>query len=88
MHSLVNFNKGTMMVYLFALMCYYDNWSLGAWIYLSLHGNYGLCWWFKDLVFPDAGFARPATFTSLCVPIPVLWAYYLIGYWMMSGTHN
>ena len=50
----VNLNKGTMCIYLFALMCYFDNFSKGAWVYLALHGNYGMMWWMKDTIFPDA----------------------------------
>ena len=49
----VNLAKGTMMFYLFALMCYFDNFSLGAWVYLALHGSYGVLWLVKDIVFPD-----------------------------------
>jgi len=89
MHFIVNINKGTMCVYLFAMMCYFDNFSTGAWVYLALHGNYGICWWVKDVVFPDKGFAAPATLMSLALPFPIaLIPYYYIGYWMMSGTHN
>ena len=88
-HMLVNFNKGTMGIYLFILMCYFDNFSTGAWVYLALHGNYGICWWLKDRVFPDLGFGQPATLMSCLLPFPVaLIPYYMIGYWMMSGTHN
>lgn len=58
MYYIVNFNKGTMMIYLLGLMVYYDNWSLGAWIYVALHGNYGIIWTIKDRVFPDVGFER------------------------------
>ena len=86
MHYVVNFTKGTMMIYLFALMCYYDNFSLGAWMYLALHGNYGIIWFLKDRTFPDAGFNREATTMSAIFPLPVvLIPYYFIGYWMMSG---
>ncbi len=68
-YLIVNFNKGTMMIYLFILMCVYDNFSLGAWIYLSLHGNYGIIWYIKDKTFPNPGFTRPATLISgLLVP--------------------
>ena len=89
MHAIVNVNKGTMLIYLFALMCYFDNFSTGAWVYLALHGNYGMMWWMKDRVFPDPGFSRDATFMSLMLPFPVaLIPYYYIGYWMMSGTDN
>ena len=67
-------------------MCYFDNWSLGAWIYLALHGNYGLVWLIKDRTFPDIGFTRPTTQFSALVPwITVLGPYYLIGYWLIGG---
>lgn len=86
MYYFVNFNKGTMMVYLFALMCYYDNFSLGAWIYLSLHGNYGLIWTLKDRVFPDSGFERKTKTLSMVLAfVTVLGPYYMLGYWMMTG---
>ena len=52
----LNFNKATMFIYLYALMVYFDNFSTGAWIYLALHGSYGFFWVFKDTVFPDPGF--------------------------------
>ena len=86
LHVLVNINKGTMMIYIFILMCYFENFSLGAWVYLALHGNYGIIWVLKDLVFPDPGFCRKATTMSILFPFPVvLIPYYFIGYWMMSG---
>lgn len=89
LHVLVNINKGTMMIYIFILMCYFENFSLGAWVYLGLHGNYGLMWYLKDRTFPDAGFCRHATTVSALVPFPLLLIpYYFIAYWMISGTHN
>ena len=85
-YTIVNFNKGTMLLYLLSMMYYFDNFSLGAWVYAGLHGNYGLVWYIKDRTFPDAGFSRKATFISaILVPQLVLTPYYFIGYWMMSG---
>ena len=72
MHYAVNFNKGTMMIYIFILMCYFNNFSLGAWVYLALHGNYGLMWVLKDRVFPDVGFNREATTISALIPFPIV----------------
>ena len=86
-HASVDVNKGSMMLYLFALMVYFNNYSVGAWVYLSLHGSYGVFWASKSAAFPDAGFTRPATLTS-CIVAPwptALIPYYFIGYWMMSG---
>ena len=78
-----------MIFYLFALMIYFDNFSLGAWAYLSLHGSYGLLWLAKDSAFPDLLTQRKQTFVSwLILVVPVLIPYQMIGYWMMSGTTN
>ena len=72
----VNLSKGTMMLYLFALMCYFDNFSLGAWAYLALHGSYGLLWVAKDMAFPDPLTQRKQTFVSwLILVVPVLIPY-------------
>ena len=68
-------------------MVYYNNFSIGAWIYLSLHGSYGIFWATKSRAFPDPGFTKPATITSCIIaPFPIaIIPYYFIGYWMMTG---
>ena len=89
LYFIVNLNKGTMMIYLLGLMIYYDNWSLGAWIYVALHGNYGIIWTLKDRVFPDIGFERKQTLTSLIATfVCVLLPYYCIGFWHISSTEE
>ena len=81
----INFNKGTMGLYLYSLMCYFDNFSTGAWIYLALHGSYGMFWTIKDCAFPDPAFMRKATLSSIAFALAVaIIPYYMIGYWMMS----
>jgi len=85
MRYYVNFAKGGMFFYLFGMMIYYDNWSLGAYLYLALHGSYGFFWVLKDQAFPDPTFGRLCTFNSVMMPIPIaLYPYALPGYWMMS----
>ena len=81
----VNLHKGGIGVYLFCMMIYYDNWSLGAWIYLAMHGSYGIFWLFKDFVFPDPSWDRKCTIVSWLLPWPIaLIPYMLPGYWLMS----
>jgi len=36
-----------------ALMYYYQNFSVGAYLQLALHGSYGIFWVMKDVMFPD-----------------------------------
>ena len=38
---LVNFQKAGTIFIMFILMVIYRNFSLGAWVYLALHGSYG-----------------------------------------------
>ena len=86
-HLSVDINKSTMMIYLFALMIYFDNFSVGAWVYLALHGSYGIFWATKSAVFPDPAFKRIATLSScFLAPWPIgIIPYYFIGYWHMKG---
>ena len=89
-HCVVDLNKGTMMFVIFAMMLYFDNFSLGAWVYLSLHGSYGFFWAIKSAAFPDAGLTAPATITScFLAPGPVaLIPYYFIAYWAIQGLDD
>ena len=64
MNWLVNTQKFGVWVIVFCMMIYYDNWSRGAWIYLTLHGSYGLAWCIKDIVFPDSSFQTKVTLPS------------------------
>lgn len=49
----VNLHKGTTSLFVLALMAIYQNFTLGPWVYLSLHGTYGILWLLKDRIFPD-----------------------------------
>ncbi len=40
----INAHKGSTFVVVLLGMQYFDNCSLGPWIYLALHGCYGLLW--------------------------------------------
>lgn len=38
----INIQKAGTLFVMFGLMVYFNNFSLGAWVYLSLHGSYGI----------------------------------------------
>lgn len=50
----INFHKGTTAIFVLTLMVVYQNFTLGPWVYLSLHGTYGLLWLLKNSLYPDA----------------------------------
>ncbi|HSG47277.1 MAG TPA: DUF1295 domain-containing protein [Longimicrobiales bacterium] len=49
----INAQKGATGLWVAALMWVYGNDAPEAWVYLALHGTYGICWILKDVAFPD-----------------------------------
>ena len=76
---IINAQKTGTIFLMFSLMIYYNNFSTGAWLYLSLHGTYGLLWFLKDMVFPDKSFQ-----TKLSVVPALLVSLFLLSYWLMG----
>lgn len=70
---------------MFAMMLYYDNFSLGCWLYLALHGSYGLIWVLKDYTFPDASFQRKVTLLSFFIPWLVVIQPYCYGAYLLAS---
>lgn len=51
-HS-INLHKALTFIFVLALMIIYQNFTIGAWVYLALHGTYGILWLLKDRIYPD-----------------------------------
>lgn len=49
----INLHKGLTTFVVLALMGIYQNFTIAAWVYLALHGTYGVIWLLKDRIFPD-----------------------------------
>ena len=70
----INFHKALTFAIVSGLMFLYHNFTIGAWVYLCLHGTYGFLWLIKDSIFPDKQWEQeiPAsqgiiTFVLLCL---------------------
>jgi protein-S-isoprenylcysteine O-methyltransferase Ste14 len=74
----INLHKASVGPLVLGLMLATGDFSLAAWLYLALHGLYGILWVAKDVAFGDPSWRRPASVTS-CVVIFVfpLGLYYL-----------
>lgn len=57
----INLQKGGTALFVLALILAQRSTSTAAWVYLALHGAYGLCWLMKDAAFPDATWQRRVT---------------------------
>ncbi|MGK7881023.1 MAG: DUF1295 domain-containing protein [Crocosphaera sp.] len=49
----INLHKALTLFFVLGLMTLYQNFSVTAWVYLALHGTYGILWLLKDRIYPD-----------------------------------
>ena len=49
----INLHKFLTFAVVLILMAVYQNFSLACWVYLALHGSYGIMWLIKDSLYPD-----------------------------------
>jgi steroid 5-alpha reductase family enzyme len=49
----IDSSKGLTAFFIVGLMWLYQNFTLGAWVYLALHGTYCAIWLLKSQIFPD-----------------------------------
>ncbi len=77
----IDSHKAATGLFVLALLAVYDQWdNPTAWVYLALHGTYGLLWVLKSRMFPDKQWEQP---TSLAYGL-VIWAGLSL-YWIAPG---
>jgi protein-S-isoprenylcysteine O-methyltransferase Ste14 len=54
----INLSKGLTFWVILGMMILYQNFTLGPWVYLALHGTYGFLWLLKDFIYPDKQWER------------------------------
>lgn len=83
----INFQKTGTFFFLGALMYWYGQSSAAAWVYLALHGTYGLVWFLKDMAFPDPNWQQRITIGGgINAFLLVLGPYWLFGWLLISGV--
>jgi len=79
----INFQKGGTLLFIGALMLWYQNYSTAAWVYLALHGTYGLCWLLKDAVFPDPAWQVRVTLGGAVMAFALVLGLYWVFPWLL-----
>jgi protein-S-isoprenylcysteine O-methyltransferase Ste14 len=75
----IDAHKGITFLVILAMMGYFHQWqNTTAWIYLALHGTYGILWVLKSRIFPDKNWEKK---TNLWWGIFVAWGG-LTSYWL------
>lgn len=73
----INLHKGLVGPLVLGLMAVTGDFSLAAWLYLALHGSYGILWIVKDVAFPDPSWRVPQSLSSaLAIFVMPLGLYY------------
>jgi len=49
----INLHKFLTFAVVLAMMAIYQNFTIAPWVYLALHGSYGIMWVIKDSLYPD-----------------------------------
>jgi protein-S-isoprenylcysteine O-methyltransferase Ste14 len=87
--AVINFQKAGTFAFLGFLMWWYGNTTTAAWVYLALHGSYGLVWILKDLTFPDPNWQRRITIGGgINSFLGVLGWYWVFGWLLISGVSH
>ncbi|HYP03209.1 MAG TPA: DUF1295 domain-containing protein [Cyanobium sp.] len=73
----INLHKALTPVVVIALMAFYGNFSIAAWIYLALHGTYGMLWLLKDRLYPDRQWEQPITWPVALGGMGILSLYWV-----------
>jgi len=75
----IDAHKGITFLVILVMMAIFQRWqNTTAWIYLALHGTYGILWVLKSRIFPDKNWEKPA---SLWWGIFVAWGGLTL-YWL------
>lgn len=81
----VNLHKGLTALVVLGLMFAYQNFTLGPWVYLSLHGTYGVLWLLKDLIFPDKQWEQEIPLVQGMMGFGVLLLYWVAPFILISS---
>ena len=85
---IIDFCKGITWFIVLGLISYFNQWNnLTAWIYLILHGSYGLMWVMKSQIFPDKTWEKPVKFSYGILIFVGLCAYWIPAYIITSESH-
>ncbi|MGI0481072.1 methyltransferase family protein [Geminocystis sp. CENA526] len=73
----INLHKALTFIFILSLMIIYNNFNIGALIYLELHGTYGILWLLKDKIYPDKQWE-----TEISLPLGITLFFILGLYWI------
>jgi len=85
----IDFHKGITFIYILMLINFYSAFeNTTIWIYLGLHGTYGILWVLKSFIFPDKTWDQKTNFAYGLVILSGLSLYWISPWLIVSGYFN
>ena len=81
--QVINFQKGLTLPFVLGLMLYYENWNIYAWVYMALHGSYGLLWLLKHYTFRDKRWDIKITYGGALLSFLIVLGPYWLFPWIL-----
>ncbi len=88
LNQIINLHKGLTLFVVAGLMMFYKNYSIAAWVYLSLHGTYGILWLLKEKIFPDPYFKEKINFITSITGFIFLGSYWIAPFILISSQKS
>ena len=86
----IDFHKGITFLYILGLIYFYSAFdNVAIWVYLGLHGTYGVLWVMKSMIFPDKSWEEDTGLIYGLVILIGLSLYWISPWIIVSGYfHN
>ena len=85
LNQIINLHKGLTAFVVAGLMIFFDNFTIAPYVYLALHGTYGLLWLLKEKIFPDPYFKEKINFLTSVTGFIFLGSYWVAPYILISS---
>ena len=85
LNQVINAHKGLTLFVVFGMMYFYNNFTIPAWVYLSLHGTYGVLWLLKERIFPDPYFKDELNKFTAFIGFIFLGSYWVAPFILISS---
>ncbi|MFM2315463.1 MAG: hypothetical protein RLZZ04_4741 [Cyanobacteriota bacterium] len=73
----INLHKALTFAVVLGLMVVYQNFTIAPWIYLALHGTYGIMWLIKDSLYPDRQWSEKISLVQGLILFVFLGSYWV-----------
>tara|TARA_Y100001970_G_scaffold284034_1_gene400567 strand:- start:1518 stop:2150 length:633 start_codon:yes stop_codon:yes gene_type:complete len=85
----IDFHKGITFLYILFLINWYSAYNnITIWVYLGLHGTYGILWILKSRIFPDKSWEVKTSFLYGLFILVGLSLYWISPWIIVSGYFN